>query len=395
MRRRFLVALAIVASLAASVPAGAQTLDEKLGSVAKRIEDVSSQIESSAAERSQLAGAILGTRARMDELLANLASTRSELTGVERDLNLGRLHLDQVRADLARQYEKLAATRELVGQSKLETLAWARRTYMNAGHGMGELAFSVTELNQVALSVEYMNRVTAETESTIVRFQALEEQERRQQETIEAKERQVATEVTALETLEGQLAALRDRLVASSEAVAAELGTQQVLLGEVDREIALFEGELADLEKEQADIERLIAERQQQGGTRPGVLVRPVPGAITSGFGPRWHPILGIQRMHSGVDMSGGSGTPIQAGAAGKVILAGYNGGYGNTVVIDHGGGMTTLYAHQSRIDVSYGETVSAGQVVGYVGSTGLSTGPHLHFEVRLGGKAVDPAQYL
>ena len=93
--------------------------------------------------------------------------------------------------------------------------------------------------------------------------------------------------------------------------------------------------------------------------------------------------------------MSGSSGTSIHACRVGKIVIAGSQGGYGNTVVIDHGGGMATLYGHQSRIAVSEGQQVNAGDVIGYVGSTGMSTGPHLHFEVRISGNPVNPASYL
>jgi len=99
--------------------------------------------------------------------------------------------------------------------------------------------------------------------------------------------------------------------------------------------------------------------------------------------------------MHTGVDFRGGTGTPILAAGAGTVVYAGPRGGYGNTVVIDHGGSLATLYAHQSAIHVSVGTVVVAGQVIGAVGATGFATGPHLHFEVRTGGTPVDPLGYL
>lgn len=99
--------------------------------------------------------------------------------------------------------------------------------------------------------------------------------------------------------------------------------------------------------------------------------------------------------MHSGLDIGGASGQPIFAAKEGTVILAGWNGGYGNTVVIDHGGGITTLYAHQLQLNVSKGQTVGRGDIIGQVGSTGLSTGPHLHFEVRLNGTPIDPLAFM
>jgi murein DD-endopeptidase MepM/ murein hydrolase activator NlpD len=113
-----------------------------------------------------------------------------------------------------------------------------------------------------------------------------------------------------------------------------------------------------------------------------------VNGVVTSGFGWRWG------RMHEGIDIAAPSGTPIRAVAAGTVIYAGWMGGYGNIVIVDHGNGLATAYAHQSAIYIG-GGGVSQGTVIGAVGSTGNSTGPHLHFEVRVNGSPVDPMGYL
>lgn len=116
------------------------------------------------------------------------------------------------------------------------------------------------------------------------------------------------------------------------------------------------------------------------------------PRAITSGFGPRQHPILGGQRNHAGVDLAAQYGAPIGATAAGTVRSAGWAGGYGLMVVVDHAGGTQTVYGHMSRLGVAAGQTVRVGDVIGFVGSTGLSTGPHVHYEVRVRGQAVNPA---
>ncbi|MCL6449979.1 MAG: M23 family metallopeptidase [Acetobacteraceae bacterium] len=126
-----------------------------------------------------------------------------------------------------------------------------------------------------------------------------------------------------------------------------------------------------------------------QVASRPAALAWPVRGRISSYFGPRWG------RRHDGVDIAAAYGTPIRAAAAGRVRLAGWMGGYGRTVIIDHSGGLTTLYGHASQLLVRAGQRVAAGETVARVGSSGNSTGPHLHFEVRVGGKARNPLNYL
>lgn len=128
-----------------------------------------------------------------------------------------------------------------------------------------------------------------------------------------------------------------------------------------------------------------------------GVMKWPTPGytKVSSPYGMRIHPIYKVKKMHTGIDIDAPSGAKIIAVNDGKVIMAGWNGGYGNCVIIDHGGGLATLYAHQSKILVSEGDKVEKGQTIGKVGSTGLSTGPHLHFEVRKNGSTVNPKNYV
>jgi len=127
------------------------------------------------------------------------------------------------------------------------------------------------------------------------------------------------------------------------------------------------------------------------GGESSATLRLPVSGRVTSGFGNRFHPILGYARMHQGVDLAASYGAPIAAAAPGRVVAAGWAGGYGREVIIAHGGGIQTRYGHMSRLAAAVGQTVSQGQVIGYVGSSGLSTGPHVHYEVLKNGRPVNP----
>lgn len=126
-----------------------------------------------------------------------------------------------------------------------------------------------------------------------------------------------------------------------------------------------------------------------------GAMIWPISGPITSEFGWRTHPIFGTQRYHSGLDIGGDYGLPIHAAASGTVEYAGWISGYGNTVILNHGGGTSTLYGHNQALAVSVGQSVSQGEVIAYCGSTGNSTGPHCHFEVRVNGEPVSPYGYL
>ena len=127
------------------------------------------------------------------------------------------------------------------------------------------------------------------------------------------------------------------------------------------------------------------------GGEDTSRMGMPLQGRMTSGFGNRFHPILGYERFHAGVDLAAATGTPIHAAADGRVLEAGWHGGYGQEVELSHGGGLETRYGHMSRVAASIGEVVRKGQIIGWVGSTGLATGPHVHFEVMKNGHPINP----
>ncbi|MCU1463386.1 MAG: peptidase [Acidimicrobiales bacterium] len=196
----------------------------------------------------------------------------------------------------------------------------------------------------------------------------------------------------------------RTRLQAQTDRLrelATSRNAQSRLHSALNARIADYQAEADALSKSESSIQSLIvakeaAARASRGGGSTGDgrisgagLIWPVNGPVTSGFGMRWG------RMHQGIDIGASYGTPIRAAKAGVVIFAGQMSGYGNVIIIDHGGGFSTLYAHQSQLGVSDGASVSQGQVIGYVGSTGHSTGPHLHFETRVNGSPQNPRNYL
>jgi murein DD-endopeptidase MepM/ murein hydrolase activator NlpD len=175
---------------------------------------------------------------------------------------------------------------------------------------------------------------------------------------------------------------------------------KQRLSSALDARIKEYQDEADAVAKQESGLTALIRSREQTRASRGddsppdgrvsgSGLAWPINGTVTSGFGTRWG------RLHAGIDIGAGTGTAIHAAKAGDVIFAGTMSGYGNCVIVDHGGGLSTLYAHQSRIATSEGARVSQGEVIGYVGSTGHSTGPHLHFETRVGGDPQNPMRYL
>lgn len=160
----------------------------------------------------------------------------------------------------------------------------------------------------------------------------------------------------------------------------------------------LLESQYNQMQRESRVLEQQIFEIQSRtSGVAifKGKFIMPAKGRRSSNFGMRTHPISGRRKMHNGIDIAAPSGTPIVAAGSGKVITASYLRGYGNTVVIDHGGKISTLYGHCSRLFVRVGQSVKQGQKIAAVGSTGYSTGPHLHFEVRVSGKPVNPLSRL
>ncbi len=180
----------------------------------------------------------------------------------------------------------------------------------------------------------------------------------------------------------------RRAIVADKSELLAGIRNNQTRLDRIERE----------LEAQESRLQSILAAASSSTGPLPtggGQFLWPASGPLTSGYGPRTHPIFGDVRMHTGIDIGAGYGAPVIASDSGEVAYVGAMSGYGNVVVIDHGGGLATTYNHLSSFGVTSGQSVARGQVIAGVGCTGYCTGPHLHFEVRINGSPVDPMPYL
>ena len=202
-----------------------------------------------------------------------------------------------------------------------------------------------------------------------------------------------------LSGLLGNLKTQEHQIVVIKTVINENKKTKEKLYQDLMRQKAEYEKQLHQLERDSAQIQEMIVRLQKESGRTQrigdGRFIWPVVGEISSHFGKRIHPIFKVESFHTGLDIAAPLGRPVFAASDGIVLYSGTWGGYGKTVVVDHGAALTTIYGHLSAFYVKRSAKITKGQIIALVGSTGWSTGPHLHFEVRLAGNAIDPLSYL
>ncbi len=393
--RRVAPLLLIGAFLLTAVPGVAQSSEERLGEIEQQINDLNARISAQRGERVGIQSELAAAGERMEELRSQLAEAEGRLTEVESSIVATEQLLADIEQQIADLKRQLAEIRLQVRETRRLVRERAVELYMEGGAGLTSLVFTTADVSEVELGLHYAEEVIEDSEALINSLEVLRFQEEQHQEAVESHRTKTADLLAGLEVRRGELEDYRAEVEGRRQAVAAELENARALLARVNRDIDEFEGELSALEKESQQIAAELAARQSSEGDKPGIIGWPINASVGSGFGYRVHPIFGTRKLHTGIDLSAGTGTPIKAAEAGTVILAATYGGYGTAVVIDHGGGLSTLYAHLSSTLVSAGQRVGLGEVIGYVGCTGYCTGPHLHFETRELGTPVDPMKYL
>jgi murein DD-endopeptidase MepM/ murein hydrolase activator NlpD len=392
MTRRILIGIA--AALVAVAPAAADDVQRK-HEVDARIAKLNAQVAEARRKEGALKAQIgdLGSQIRVLESRVGDVSTR--LAPLEHELVLRELKLN--RLDALVQFES-DRYRFLRAQYAVALTRLNRRIvaiYESPEPTAIDLALSSASFSSFLDSQDYVRQIGLEDERIADAVGRAKTQMRDQLTQTRKTRAVVRAEAQIVAVRVAQARSLRDQLLsAKASLVGAQLHERQSLdtLTASERAEA---GEIDALQSVSAQLgERIRAAQSSSSGatdTTPSAagLIWPVSGPVTSPFGWRWG------RMHTGIDIGVPYGTPIHAAAAGTVIYATWMEGYGNLVVIDHGNGLATAYAHQSQIAVSYGQQVAQGDVIGYVGCTGHCFGPHLHFEVRVNGQPVDPLGYL
>jgi murein DD-endopeptidase MepM/ murein hydrolase activator NlpD len=386
--RRLAAALLATLLLAASAPPAAAA---SASAARKRQEQLR-------AERAKAAAQVDALKSSDADLERAVATLAAQVKAQDAKVVAVRQSVAVAERAVAEADENIAATEQEIVGLRSAVVARAVDTYMRPTPSSFDGISGAKDLEDASRRASMLRQVANNDRDVIDELRA------RKEDLGIARERAEEARAVAAER--------RKAATAQLSALKANLADKARVEAALDARIKQVTAEVAALEQEDAALREIIktesaraaaaraaaaAARASRSASEPAVPARasgsgmqwPIRGTVTSEFGPRWG------RLHAGIDISAPNGTPIRAAKTGTVIFSGWQGGYGQAVVIDHGGGLTTLYAHQSRLASSSGQDVEAGQVIGYVGSTGNSTGNHLHFETRVDGSPQNPRRYL
>ena len=344
------------------------SLEEEKAAVQERIADLTAQ-----------ANDVQATR---DALQQEIDLTKEEIATVEAYIERLQEQIDVKTTELEAAEKALEEKEELFAQT-------VRTTYEQGEISYLEVLLNSSSFSDLLTRLEIVSAIMEDNQKVVDEYTAAKED-------IEHKRDDLQDTQDEQKNYQENLNYKVDDLAASEAQQAALQESLEAYKAESEAEYDRIESEMQDVSNQIAELSRQAA----ANGSVPmgdGTLIWPTPSCTTtnSAYGYRVHPIYGTVKFHAGEDIPAGYGAEILAAASGTVVTAGWVSGYGNYTVIDHGGGLMTAYGHQSSFAVSVGDVVTQGQVIGYVGSTGNSTGPHLHFEVYVNGATVDPKSYF
>src|SRR3954453_15521025 len=386
MRKSFLLPLLLTAAayLALPMPGLSSSIQQKIGSTQKQIDGKKRQegvlttaVTGYNLRIRSLQGEINGLQQRQDRVQSELNTKQAELDSIRNRLQIAQDHLTRLRARLKTAQRVLAA--------RLVAL------YKDDEPDMVTVVLDSSGFADLLDRADFLSRISSQDHRIITTVRDLKAQVTTQVHDLTGLERQGAAAANAIRVKRDEIASAKGTIVSRQSDLVAARDKRAGALSQIRSARHTLEGQLHNLQAKQI---QAISGGVAAGPIRKGSgnFIWPVNGPVVSGFGMRWG------RLHAGVDIAVGAGTPIRAAAAGTVAFTqpeASSGGYGNYTCVNHGGGISTCYAHQSRFGTTSGAHVSQGQVIGYVGNTGHSFGSHLHFEVRINGAPVDPMGYL
>ena len=363
---------AAVMTMSAAGTALADDLEEQLEELQQKAAE-QQEITNEAQQRvDNISEQLRVLQADVDEATAAYNEVSDQLTKVKAEIDDNTVLLEETERDLAKRNVKLSKR--------------VRDIYINGQISYIDVLFGAKDFSDFLTRMDILKRIIKHDYDLIMKVKA---------------DRQVVMDTRAkLEQDKADVEVLVTNAEEKQAVMLEKKREQQALLDKAQYDKEVSEQAYEEIMAASQEITNMIRRSQMISSgyasvTGSGAMIWPLDGPITSEFGWRTHPIFGTQRYHSGLDIGGDYGLPIVAAASGTVIHSGWISGYGYTVIIDHGGGITTLYGHNSSLSVDVGDVVSQGQTIALCGSTGNSTGPHCHFEVRENGEPVSPYGYL
>lgn len=376
--KRYWMAAAVVALLNAfALTAFAEeSLSDKLENLKNQMTDQRSKADQASQQVETVSEQLRRLQAELDAATAEYEAIKKQLDETELKIEKNTVVLAEAEKELKRQMKVLDRR--------------IRDIYQNGQISYVDVLFGAKDFNDFMTRMDLLKRIIRHDYHLIAKI-------KEERDLILAKRAELERDKQAIQELE-KTADEKRKKVEESKTKKAEALNKAVN----DRDTA--ERAYQELLEASRQVENLIRQSKYKssaggaasgGGQSSGSMIWPIHGEITSEFGWRTHPIFGTSKYHSGLDIAGDYGIPVAAADGGTVIHAGWISGYGYAVIIDHGGGISTLYGHNQSLAVSEGQSVSQGQTIAYCGSTGYSTGPHVHFEVRRNGSPVSPYDFL
>jgi murein DD-endopeptidase MepM/ murein hydrolase activator NlpD len=391
MARRLVCSLVLLLLVAAPASGGLYDRKQQLD---QQVEDLQSRAAAARAREDSLRIEIASVSQRIQSLEAQVGDVSTRLAVLEEDLTLYQRKLDAVKELYTIQSERLAFLRAQYDVALGNLADRLVAVYEGEDPTTLDVVLEASSFSAALDQIDYLDSIAAQDRSVVSHVTGARDHMKELKARTGKTKARVAAITRVVQIRRDQQRVVYDRLLISRQGLGQARSAKRESLAEAHEDADQYEGKAEELLKVSAELAARINSAQSvtysSGDSTPSAsgLIWPVNGPVVSGFGWRWG------RMHEGIDIAAGYGTPIRAAAAGNVIYAGWMGGYGNLIIIDHGGGIATAYGHQSSFAVG-GGSVSQGQTIGYVGCTGHCFGSHLHFEVRVNGAAVDPLGYL
>ena len=351
--------------------------------IENKIDQTKKKLTQTKIKEHSVIGSLVRSQKELDKVSSNLQTLNLRIGKTEKNIEVIRYKMDNTEQELQRLESNIVQQQSVLRERILAIYKYGYQSYL-------EVLFEAKDFGEFITRFGMLKRFVMRD---VHRINTLREE----QNLITQKKEEISKQKQDLEKQKNLYTRLQNQNRYEQTRYLSKIQATQSELSKIQNDRRLLENALDELEDLSKSMESQIRDLQNKSKTALGTgkYIWPVSGDITSYFGNRIHPILKKRKYHTGLDIAALTGTPIAASDTGVVIFSARNGGYGLMVMIDHGAGISTLYAHCSRLLVNKGQKVSKGEIIAKVGSTGLSTGPHLHFEVRKGGVPVNPLNYI